>query len=517
MRRCAGLAAVASTVVVVAAGGGGVTGIAQATSAKAAGSASFSGAMQNVINTFDPWSGSNGLNGEMQWEGLVYDSLLRVSDKGKLIPDLATSWQVKQQGRQIIMELRKGVKFTDGSTFNASVVKSNILYAQDDTNPGQCDSDLAGMVVDVDGPYKVKLNLTTPNPDILLNMATCASYMVGPSGLKNPTSLTSAPDGSGPYTYDASASVANSSWAFVKNPKNWDAKAFGFAKETWLFYTSQTATDDAAASGQIQYEQVLPSTDTASGLRLFKSPNELFRGLALDDVTGKLVPALGNVLVRQAMNYAINRSAILSSIYNGVGEVDGSSSPFGPGLGPGYTAKLNNMYPYDPTKAKALLAQAGYPNGFALHVLDAPTDVNAELLQAIASYEQAIGINMTVSVVSSGYITTIDSGKAPAFFGQYTLSSAEYQNLVGLATANAFWNPLHNTNPMFNSLLNQLLLATGKKAKGLYQQLATAYSQQAWWIAPVILPNVSGYKPSAVKIAITNGNPCPTSLQIQPA
>ena len=76
--------------------------------------------------------------------------------------------------------------------------------------------------------------------------------------------------------------------------------------------------------------------------------------------------------------------------------------------------------------------------------MDSPTDANSGMLQAIAGYERKIGINMQISMNSTTFIPSMLSGTNPAFFAQYTLSGAQYQNLFGLASAYAFWNPRHN-------------------------------------------------------------------------
>ena len=148
---------------------------------------------------------------------------------------------------------------------------------------------------------------------------------------------------------------------------------------------------------------------------------------------------------------------------------------------------MNSIYPYNPTKAKQLLKQAGYPNGFSFPVMDSPTDVNSAITQAIAGYERAIGIDMQISMNSTTFIPSMLSGKNPAFFAQYTLSGAQYQNLVGLASGSAFWNPRKNHIPQFDKLLTKLLYASGKKADALYAQFARTFADQAWWIAPVDL------------------------------
>ena len=490
----------------------GASGASATSSARASGT-TLTIAPQGPITTLNPWASGIGLNGSMLYDGAVYDQLLHLTPNGKIVPWLATAWKFTGP-EDLTMTLRQGVKFTDGTPFNAAAVKANFDYAQAITTPGQCNVDLKGVKTTVKGPYSVSIHMAVPNPDILLNMATCASWMVSPQALQNPASLTTTSAGSGPYTYDQSQTVQNQKWVFVRNPNYWNKSAFPFDTVVFNFFSNATAADDAGRSGQVDFIQVVPIGDTSSGMNILKTAPDIFRGLVLADVNGKLAAPLGNKLVRQAMNYAIDRNAILKGVYNGVGRVNGGSTPFIPGL-PGYSASLNNLYPYNVAKAKALMKQAGYANGFSLPVMDSPTDTNAALLQAIAGYERAIGINMTVTQNSSTFIPSMLSGQNPAFFGQYTLSLAQYQNLVGLAGGKAFWNPLHNHIPTFDKLLTKLLYASGPKADALYAQFAKAYSDEAWWVAPLVVPLTEAYSRSLL-VHITTGNPNPMLYQIVP-
>jgi peptide/nickel transport system substrate-binding protein len=471
-------------------------------------------AEQGTINTFDPWGPGIGLNGSMMYEPAVYDELLHLSNTGKIVPWLATSWKVN--GRDITMTLRQGVQFVDGTAFNAAAVKANLDYAQSTKTPGQCNGFLKAVVTNVTGTYSVRLHLRQPNPDLLLNMATCAGYMVSPQALKNPAGLTTTPDGTGPYTYDPSASVQGQKWVFNKRANYWNPAAYPFSTVVFTFFRDQTAADNAGRSGQIDFLQVVPVTDTSSGMRILKGTPNLVRGMAIADTAGELVPALGNKLVRQAMNYAIDRKAILKSIYNGIGVVNGGSTPF-TSSSPGYSKSLDTLYPYNPAKARALLKQAGYAKGFSFTVMDSPTDTNSAMLQAIAGFERKVGVNMQIAMNSTTFIPSMLSGQNPAFFAQYTLSGAQYQNLYGLASAHAFWNPRHKHIKVFDRLLTRLLYATGTKADALYAQFAQAFSDEAWWVMPVTLPNAAGYNAAKIKPYVTNQNPCPLLYQIRPA
>lgn len=470
---------------------------------------------QGPLTTFDPWSGGSGLNGSMLYLGAVYDTLLNLGPQGQIAGGLASSYK-RVNMHEIKLTLRQGIKFQDGSAFNAAAVKANFDYAQSVKTPAECNVDVAGVKTDVTGRYAVTLKLTKPNPDLLLNLATCAGFMVSPQALKNPSKLTTTPDGTGPYTYDQAGSTQNQTWVFHKKASNWNSSQYPFKTINFTHYASVTASDNAARSGQVNFIQVLPSTDKASGLKLYNTTPTNFRGLVLADIGGKLSKPLANVKVRQAMNYAVDRAAILKSVDSGDGVVNGSSAPAAKGVA-GWEPDLDKIYPYDVAKAKQLMAQAGYPHGFTLAVLDSPTDANGAMMQAIAGFEQAIGIKMNITQDTATFIPDMLSGKAPAFFGQWQLSGALYQVLYQLAGPSGFWNPFRNSNPQFNALLAKLARTRSSKASPLFHALDLAYAKQAWWVAPVTVPNTEGYNPSQVKINVTNGNPVPMLYQIQGA
>jgi peptide/nickel transport system substrate-binding protein len=120
-------------------------------------------------------------------------------------------------------------------------------------------------------------------------------------------------------------------------------------------------------------------------------------GLAMFMVTdpgGKLTPALGKTAVRQALGYAINRQAIAKALWGSYGST--SESPQAAGA-PGYTAEANNYYTYNPGKAKQLLAQAGYPNGFSVTVLVSTGQPEMEqMTEAVASDWAKIGVKLKI-------------------------------------------------------------------------------------------------------------------------
>lgn len=482
---------------------------------KAASAGPLSVTVQGPIQTFNPWQAPSGGNGNIITFDAVYDTLLRQQTNGAVVPGIATSWKVVDT-HTITMTLRSGVKFDDGTPVDAHAVKANFDYAQSTSNPGQCNPYLDGVTTDVNSATTLTLHLTTPNPDLLKEIAMCGGFLVNPKALQAPDSLRTAPNGSGPYTYQPSQTVPNSKWVYEKRPRYWDSGLFPFSSLTVNFINNATAADNAARTGQVDFIQSVLPTDTSSGLKLyFTEPNQL-RGLAIGDPQGALLKPFGSQLVRQAMNYAVDREAILKGLYEGKGQISGCSCPYNQ-YSPGWSKSLNSIYSYDPAKAKQLLAQAGYPDGFSFQAMDSPLDPNAALLQAIAGYLGKVGINMQVSLNNTTFIPTMLQGKTPAFFENWTITGFPYYNIAQVAGPKAFWNPRQVADPLLTHDLSDITAATGSAQVSSYAKAARDFAEAAWYVAPVLVSNTSAYNSSRLKFSMTVGAPAPYLYNFQPA
>lgn len=470
-------------------------------------------ALQGPIKTFDPWQSPSGGNGAIIDLDAVYDTLLRQKPDGSVLPGLATSWKTPDP-KTITMQLRSGVKFDDGTPVDANAVKANFDYAQSTKNPGQCNPYLDGVKTEVTSPTALTLHLKSPNPDLLKEIALCAGFVVNPTALKHPASLQTEPDGSGPYTYEKARTVPNSKWMFTKRPNHWASDLFPFSKLTINFIGNATAADNAARTGQINFIQVVAPDDHSSGLKLyFTEPNQL-RGLAIGDLKGEIVKPLGNQQVRQAMNYAIDRQAILKGLYSGKGEISGCSCPYNK-LSPGWSDELTSIYSYDPAKAKQLLADAGYKDGFSFKAMTSPSDPNSALLQAISGYLSKVGIKMQVSMNASTFIPTMLQGETPAFFENWTITGFPYYNIAQVAGPSAFWNPRHVVDKTLVADLQKISSTTGDAQDAAYAQAAKDFAAAAWYVAPVMLSNTSAYNTDDMSLDMTVGAPAPYLYNFQ--
>jgi peptide/nickel transport system substrate-binding protein len=149
--------------------------------------------------------------------------------------------------------------------------------------------------------------------------------------------------------------------------------------------------------------------------------------------------------------------------------------------------------------------------------MGSPLDPNAQLLQAIAGYLRAVGINMQVSQNTTTFIPTMLQGQTPAFFENWTITSFAYYNFAQTGGPSAFWNPRHVIDRTMVKDMTKLLHTQGPAQRKLYTKSAVDFAKAAWYIAPVVLSNTSAFNSSKLKFAMTVGAPAPYLYNFQRA
>jgi peptide/nickel transport system substrate-binding protein len=321
-----------------------------------------------------------------------FDRLLRIGDNGKYKPELALSWETSKDGRAITFKLRQGVTFHDGTPFNAQAVKANV----DNLIPPKATL-LSGITsVDVVDDYTVKLNLSEYNNLTLFHFATNAvSYMYSPEALmKNGADwATTHPVGTGPFILKGY--VPNTSITLLKNTNYWQ-KGLPYLDGINITVVPDPMTEMITfKAGQANAIYAAPSTAATQlrdeGYPLQMAPGSLY-AINFDTKNSEI---FSKPKVRQAIEYAIDKEAIC----NGPGEglytplyqiLDSKNPDYNPSCPP---------RKYDPAKAKKLLAEAGYPNGFSfkLFILD---NAWKDGFVAVQSYLDKVGIKMEINYVS---------------------------------------------------------------------------------------------------------------------
>jgi peptide/nickel transport system substrate-binding protein len=333
----------------------------------------------------------------------AYASLTHIGPDGSISPGLATSWHyIGKTNTEFSFTLRQDARFSDGTPVTASAVKAWLDYAYF-TVKGYITGSLALKSIDTVGKWTVVLHLSAPNSGVpyLLSEAEMFGFIGSPKAIAHPSALGTGTDGAGPYIAVPSQSITGSTYVFKPNPYFYDQSAVHFSKVVAKIITSPTTMIEAIKSGQINVAQgdiTTAATAQSAGLNVITQPSGFDQILLLDrgpkTPDGSAANPLASVQVRQALNYAINRTAVTQAIYGKYGAPTAEI-----GTSDGSVPSLQNYYPYDPAKAKSLLAQAGYAHGFTLNVTS-PTlfgTLADPVLEAIAQEYQAIGVTLKVT------------------------------------------------------------------------------------------------------------------------
>jgi peptide/nickel transport system substrate-binding protein len=462
---------------------------------------------QVVANT-NPWTAQGQ---PLEVDQALYDTLLHQNAHGNAIPWLASAFKYTSP-TTLVLTLRHGIKFTDGTPFNAAAVKANLIYGKTGTTGGGPFLQEITTIT-TSGPYQVKLALKAADPDLPYDFTQQSGWIVSPKALANPTSLQLTSDGTGPYVFDKGATTAGQVYTLTRNARYWAPKAFPFNTVVARAIPDQTTIDNLAQTGVLNLAVAVPPGTSISGWKISAASPVGLNGIELNDTTGKLNTPLKDVRVRQALNYAVNRAAIVKTVYHGLA-IPAPSSPFTPSSA-GWAA-VKNFYPYDPAKAKKLLAAAGYPHGFTLKVLSLPP---ADFVtQPIAGYLRAVGVNLDIEDHTTDLPQQAQSGKWPAGAILITLTGHTFTDVGATMTPASFFNLLHITDPKITSFLKQIGSAKTTAARtSLYNQLARYTTGQAWFVAPALARGLVAFDPKEVAVTIQGGGAQPNLYDIAPA
>ncbi|WAH97294.1 ABC transporter substrate-binding protein [Arthrobacter sp. MMS18-M83] len=421
-----------------------------------------------------PWdlADAAGGNNEQQYQP-VYDTLLHIDPAGKMVPNLAESWSYSADQKTLTLQIRGGQKFTDGEPVNGEAVKASLLRAKNGTNIAA--SDLQQVTEIASSENKVDIKLNGPDPALLTALGKLAGMVASPKALVKPE----VPVGSGPYKLDTSATTAGSQYTFVRSPDYWNAGAYPYDTVVIKPIPDPSARFNALVSGQVDSAIIPPArVDPAqkAGMNITSYIPGDVEGLYIWDRTGTIVPALANVKVRQAINYAFDRVQILKTALKGQGVI--TTQMFNRNS-TAFDAALNAQYAYDPAKAKQLMAEAGYPNGFEVTI----PDLSAQFPEQQAAINQSladIGIRVKlVPIPLDQLFTSLMSGKyAMSYFKLQ--SNAPWDTVKKEFLKSGGWNPFKYVDPKAQDLIDRAQLATGPDQDRLFKQLNAYIVDQAW-------------------------------------
>lgn len=382
---------------------------------------------------------------------LAYEPLIKRAPDGTAKPGLATDWKYSTDRLSFTLDLRKGVKFSDGDDLTAQSVVDWLTYYKAHTT-FQWMQNVAS--IEATGPLQVTLHLSTPDPllPIGFDQEGEAGAVVSPSGLKDASVLGKATHGAGPYMLDTGATIANSQYVYVPNPNYFDKSAVKYKKVIIKIISDENSTLAALRSGQVDAAAISPNSVASAksaGLKITAAKAAMV-GVYFFTLSDPSSP-LSNLKVRQALNTAIDRVGITKTLYLANGTPTNQYVPDGI---PGYQASLEKLYTYDQAKAKKLLADAGYPNGFSFKMVVQPGASNQGLMsQAVVQAWSKIGVNVTLASPTAfpDYVTAISSGQYAATSLNFYYST-QLTDTQQLFTKPALYNFFGSDLPEMNAL-----------------------------------------------------------------
>ncbi|ESY32345.1 ABC transporter substrate-binding protein [Mesorhizobium sp. M1148] len=335
----------------------------------------------------DPTAGAAAAIDEVLYAN-VFEGLTRIGPNGEVLPDLAESWAISDDGKVYTFKLRTGVKFHDGSDFDAGDVKFSLDRARADNSVNAQKALFAAIdTVEVVDPTTVKVTLKNPQGSFLYNLGWGDAVIVAPESADTNKEK---PIGTGPFKFQSWAK--GSSITLVKSDTYWGAPVF-LDKAEFRIVPDAAAAVPALLSGDIQ---AFPFFDPDSVAQVKDDPR--FK-VVIGSTEGETILAINNkkppfdkLEVRQAIAFALDRKAIIDGASAGLGV------PIGSHMSPASKAyvDLTGLYPHNVDKAKELLKQAGFENGIKA-TLKLPPPSYARLGgEIIASQLRDVGIDLEI-------------------------------------------------------------------------------------------------------------------------
>ena len=323
----------------------------------------------------------------------IYEGLVRLDRNGAIQPLLAVSWVVSPDGLTYTFSLRENVTFHDGAAFNAQSVKFTLerAAAADSTNSQKwIFTPIAGVATP--DARTVVVTLKEPSANFLYGLAWGDAVMFHPSSVADNKTR---PIGTGPYKFER--------WnrgdrvELSRNDRYWRSGAATLRRASFRFIADAQAQVNALRAGDVDALPNMAGPEAVAPLR-----NDRRFTVSIGATEGETILGLNNqkapfndVRVRRALAHAIDRRQVIAGAMSGVATPIGSH--FSP-IHPAYV-DLTGMYPYDPARAKALLAEAGHPNGFAATLRLPPPPYARRSGEIIAALLSQVGIRVTIEPI----------------------------------------------------------------------------------------------------------------------
>ncbi|MCB8819876.1 ABC transporter substrate-binding protein [Microvirga rosea] len=326
---------------------------------------------------------------EVTWANL-YEGLVRIDQDGKVQPLLAKRWDISPDGLTYTFHLQSGVKFHDGSTFDSADVKFAFDRARAPTSTNAQKQIFAPIAsVETPDPATVVIRLKETSGNFLYYLGWGDAVIVAPETAENNKA---SPVGTGPFKFK--------SWTrgdrveLVRNPDYWQTDKTKLETVTFRFINDPQAQVAALKAGDLDAFPNLSAPELFSELK----KDARFTAVA-GNTEGEIVAGMNNAKkpfddarVRRALMHAVDRKALVEGAYSGYGQ------PIGSFFSPNHPAfvDMTAVIPYDPEKAKALLAEAGYGNGLSITIKAPQMAYASRSAELLAAMFAEVGVDLKI-------------------------------------------------------------------------------------------------------------------------
>jgi len=440
----------------------------------------------------------------------LYGPLVFQDKSGQIVPWLAESWETSEDGTSWTFHLRTDVLFHNGDPFTADDVVATWEYGSASTSSWPEKYTIAKSVEKIDD-YTVLITTDGPKPYLLVTMHDFWNILpkkyideVGVEGFQN------APIGTGPFMFEEW--VKGDHITFKANPNYWQPEYPKVAELVFRFIPESATRVAAIQQDEVDIVTRLSAEEgdslkSVDGVEVVQYQVPRIYYISFDNVSSGIGTPIENPIVRQAMNYAVDVDGIIKALFAGNGQRAAgfiAGSELGYGIVPPFA--------YDPEKAKALLSEAGYANGFEIGMA-CPSGVFAafqEVCEAIASNLGDVGITVDLQMMESGNFWDLMVKKQlpPLAGDSWADESGEAYNRLAGALGGIDAGYSIYSDPKIDDLLNQISTELDRDSrKALYEDLQVYMQENP--------PFIYLYEPvtfEATRDRVTDYNPRPTEM-----
>ncbi len=413
----------------------------------------------------DPTSAAAGAIDSVTYSN-IFEGLTRFMGDGSIVPGLAESWEISDDGLVYTFKLHAGVMFHDGTTMDAEDVKFSLDRARGEDSANAQKALFAGITdITVIDPLTVQITLSEPNGSFLFNLAWGDAVIVAPESIAD---IKTNPVGTGAFKF--AGWVQGDKIEITRNDAYWGTPAI-LESATFKFISDPTAAFAAVMAEDVDVFSGFPAPENLPQFEADPRFQVLIGSTEGETIlsTNNKQPPFDNVKVREALAHAINRQAIID------GAMFGYGTPIGTHFAPHHPAyvDLTGNSSYDPDKARALLAEAGFPDGFETTLHLPPPSYARRGGEIIAAQLAEVGIKAEITNVEwAQWLETVFRGKN---FGLTIVSHTEPMDIGIYARPDYYFQ---YDNKAFQDLMAKLNATTDPAQRtALMQQAQTILSE----------------------------------------